>query len=206
MPKTTSLTLATLLVVAVAGSAAPTLAQDIGPGDGGKLMVFRHHGDGPRLLMRRMHSGESRGAGLIGFACSEDGTDRLEHTLLTMEQRTDVTATQRPLFDAFETAAKAAQAHFAAACTAARPAEGERGGLDLAERLNMRLEVQKARVAAMETVLPAFTEFYASLSDAQKAALHPLRGPHHRDIGEVSAPELPGAAEPVPELIDYIDG
>jgi hypothetical protein len=205
MPKT-SLTLATLLVVAVAGSAAPALAQDVGPRDDGKLMVFRHHGDGPRLLMRRMHRGEGRGAGFIGFACSEGGADRLEHTLLSMKQRTDVTATQQPLFDAFETAAKAAQADFAAACTAARPAEDERDSLDLAERLNMRLEIQKARIAAMETVLPAFTEFYGSLNDTQKAALDPRRGRHHRNVGEVSAPELPGAAEPLPELIDYIDG
>jgi hypothetical protein len=67
----------------------------------------------------------------------------------------------------------------------------------------MRLEIQKARIAAMETVLPAFTEFYGSLNDTQKAALDPRRGRRHRDVGEVSAPELPDAPEPSPELIGF---
>ena len=208
MPKTTSLTLAALLVVAVAGSAVPAIAQDRDREvrDEGRMMGFRHHEDSPGFVMRRMHRGEGRGWGLIALACSDRGADRLEHSLLTIQQRTDVTAAQQRLFDAFETAAKAAQADFAAACTAARPAEGERGTLGLAERLSMRLEIQKAHVAALETVVPAFAEFYASLSDEQKAALEPRRERRHREVGEMSAPQLPAAPEELPELIGLIDG
>jgi hypothetical protein len=214
MSKTTSLTLAALLVVAIAGGAAPALAQHVGSDGPRERMFFRHHDMapqmgrqmGPRVMVRRSHRGDGTGTGLLAFACSDRGADRLEHKLLTIEQRTDVTATQQPLFDAFESAAKAAQADFAAACTAARPAAGERDSLDLAERLNMRFEVQKAHVAAMETVLPAFTAFYASLSDEQKAALEPPRKHHRRDFGMTSEPGMPAMPEELPELIGFIDG
>jgi hypothetical protein len=210
MSKTTSLALATLLVVAVAGSAAPTFAQDYNAP--GERMMFRHHDeDGPRLRVHRMHRGGAEG-GLLALVCSDRGADRLEHMLLSIAQRTDVTATQQPLFDALQSAAVKAQADFAAACTAARPAEGERGSLDLADRLNMRLEIQKAHVAALETLVPAFTAFYDSLSDEQKAALEPRGREHRRDFGAIPnepgmmyGPEL-GAPEELPELIGLIDG
>jgi hypothetical protein len=79
---------------------------------------------------------------------------------------------------------------------AARPVERERGSLDLAQRMKARLAVQKAHVAAMEIVLPAFTDFYASLSDAQKAALEPRRR-YRRDVGDISRPEWRGFPDAV---------
>ncbi len=205
----TSLTLATVLVMAMAGVAAPAFAQDFGAPS--ERMQFRHHENGPRLMLRRTHRG-GRGGQLLAFACSDRGADRLEHALLSIEQRTDVTATQQPLFDALQSAALEAQAGFAAACTAARPAEGERDSLDLAARLNMRLEVQKAHVGALAAVLPAFSAFYTSLNDEQKAALEPRRREHRRELGALpdapgmmAGPEL-GDPEELPELIGFIGG
>jgi hypothetical protein len=206
MAKTTSLTLAAVLVVAIAGAAPPALAQHFGSDGPQERMFFRHHDMGPRVIVRRMHRSDGLGAGLLAFGCSDRGADRLEHTLLAIEQRTDVTTAQRPLFDEFQSAAKAAQADFAAACVATRPGKGERDSLDLAERLNMRFEVGKAQVAAMEAVLPAFTAFYASLSDEQKAALEPRRKRHRRDFGMTGGPEMPATPEELPELIGFIHG
>jgi hypothetical protein len=204
-----SLSLAALLVVIVAGGAAPAFAQEFGaPGEG---MHFRHHEDGPRVMVRRMPRG-GVGGGHVAFTCSDRGADRLEHTLLSIGQRTDVTTTQQPLLDALQSAALDAQAAFAAACTAARPVEGERDSVDLAGRLNMRLEVQKAHVAALETIVLAFSAFYASLSEEQKAALEPRRREHRRDFGALpnepgmmAGPEI-GHPEEFPEVISLIDG
>src|SRR5690606_20600936 len=79
-------------------------------------------------------------------------------------------------YDAFRTAAIAAQSDFTAACTEARPGEPGTAQGDLVDRLTTRHELARAQVAAMDTVLPAFEAFFASLSDEQKQALEPRRG------------------------------
>jgi hypothetical protein len=174
MKRTTSLTLATLVVVVAAAGAVPALAQQ-GPGGPGQ----RHEemrGPGARDGVMHEERGMMRGGGMLALVCSDNGADRLEHMLLSVAQRTDLTAEQQPLYDTLKSTALAAQADFAAACTAARPADGtDVSSVDLADRLKARLEIDKARVAAMEGVVPAFEAFYDSLTDAQKQALAPER-------------------------------
>jgi hypothetical protein len=188
MKRTTSLTLATLIVAVAATSAAPALAQD-SPGNGQRQMRHELRGPGPggdnRGGMIHEERGMMRGGGLLALVCDEQGADRLEHMLLTVAQRTDLTAEQQPLHDALKTAALTAQSDFAAACAAARPAEGaDVSSTDLADRLKARLDIEKAHVAALEGVIPAFEAFYDSLSDAQKQALTPPQRGERRDIGE----------------------
>jgi hypothetical protein len=169
-PRTTSLTLAALVVATLASAAVPALAadrpgRDQNPAHGD----FRAHGPrhGGSMQARDLRGGQ-RGS-LLAFACSERGGDRLEHMLLTVAQRTDPTAEQQPLYDAFKSSALEAQAGFAAACETARSA----APADLSDRLAARLELDQARVAAMTDVLPAFDAFYDSLTDAQKQTFEP---------------------------------
>ena len=178
--KRTTLTIAALVVATIAtGAAAPALAQDQAANDhrprelhqrgpGGPQGFHMHRDSSPRDGMRLRLRG---GGAVLALVCSENGADRLEHLLLNMKQRTDPTAEQQPLFDAFQSAALTAQTDFAAACLAARPAAD--ASTDLVDRLKARLDVQQAHLDAMNAVLPSFEAFYDSLSDEQKQALAP---------------------------------
>jgi hypothetical protein len=174
MTRHTSLTLATLVGVLIAsGFAAPALAQEQRPGPRYHVeMRGPHHHDGG-MANREFRRGGSRG--FLVLACSEKGADRIEHMLLTIAQRTDPTAHQQPLFDELKTTALAAQSDFAAACTAARPSEGDAAGIDLPDRMKARLAIEEVRLAAMSEVIPVFEAFYDSLTDEQKAAIEPRR-------------------------------
>jgi hypothetical protein len=180
--KRTTTTIAALVVAAVAaGAALPALAQDQGPA-GPRDNIASRDGDGPGMKRHIERRGPG-GGGFLALNCGPDAGDRLAHMLLGLEQRTDPTGEQVALFEAFESAATAAQADFAASCPIP-PAEGETAARNLIDSLTTRLEVEEARLAAMQEVLPAFTAFYTSLSDEQKAALEPRgdrdgrRGPH----------------------------
>ncbi len=192
MKRTTSMTMAVLIVFIATSAAAPAFAQDqAGPNDHANDDPGRHmhlHGNnGPRgFWMHRDGPGETdmalRGGpggergGLLGLVCSPEGADRLEHMLLTISQRTDLTTEQQPLFDTLKTAALTAQTDFADACAAALPDRGaEAARPDLADRLKTRLDIEKAHVEAMAAVVPAFEAFYGSLTDAQKQQLEPRR-------------------------------
>lgn len=197
--KHTSMTIAALVVTVIgAGAALPAMAEDH-RGDRGPMMRFHGPGMEGRMLVHRDHDrlGPGRLGGLLALGCSERSADRLEHMLLEIEQRTDPTAEQAKLYTEFKDKALAAQADFAAACTAARPDEDERGTRDLVDRLKARLDVEVAHVDAMSNVLPAFEAFYDSLSDAQKETLEPRRF-RFRDAwldGEDSS-ELPAPPRP----------
>lgn len=199
MTRTTPLTIAALVATAIAaGTVAPAVAQDRDMrGPDAPWHVRDHDGDGPHMLFRghggpdgfwlRFRDGRGGwmagrlGAGVINHVCSDRGADRLEHLLLSIEQRTDPAGEQKQLFDEFRTAALVARTDFADACKAGR--EAARGDdAALPDRLKARLEVEKARVAALDEVLPKFEAFYNSLGDAQKQALEPRKG--KRMIGE----------------------
>jgi hypothetical protein len=192
MRPTTSMTIVALVVATItAGSAAPAFAQDQGdkqhrqmhqrgPGEHGLWL----HRDGPRDGGMRMHINRGDG-GLFALVCSERGGDRLEHMLLNVEQQTEPTAEQQPLYDALKDAALKAQTDFMAACSTARPEQGDVAARDLADRLKVRLDIEKAHVEAMTAVLPAFEAFYDSLSDEQKLQLEPRRhGAERRMLDE----------------------
>lgn len=213
MKRTTSMTIAALVVAVAAGAAtAPVYAQDHGrhefrgPGqdvqrnhEGPRgFFLERERGPGQMKFSMRGGPGGQRG-GVLSFVCSPKGADRLEHLLLNISQRVDPTAEQQPLFDALKTAALTAQTDFADTCATARPDRtAEAARPDLADRMKARHAIEKAHVEAMTTVIPAFETFYDSLTDEQKLSLEPRRGRHH-DGRRVDAPQPPAApAQPAP--------
>lgn len=186
MKPTATTTLAALVAATLAiGAAAPVLAQVQAPNSGRTEMADRGHERGGRHEGRRamQHRGDM-GGGFLALVCSQNGSDRLEHMLLSIEQRTNPTSEQQGLYDAFKAAAVAAQADFSATCATARPADPDAAKGDLVDRLTAGHEVASARLAAMKTVLPSFEAFFDSLTDEQKQALEPRRdGKQHRGPG-----------------------
>lgn len=214
MKRTTSMTIAALVVAVAAGAAtAPVSAQDHGkqdyrgPGHNAQrqhdaprgFWLQRERGPGQMKFSMRGGPGGQRG-GMLALVCAPEGADRLEHLLLNISQRVDPTAEQQPLFDALKTAALTAQTDFADTCASARPATtADAARPDLADRMKARHAVEKAHVEAMTTVIPAFETFYDSLTDEQKLSLEPRRGRHHEGR-RVDAPQPPAApAQPAPD-------
>jgi len=159
---------ATLGLSAIASSyaqdAAPTPAQQQpGPGFG-----FRHdnHG-GPRQFI---------GGDLLGF---DRGVEAVEIALVRLSHAIELTAEQQALFDSLRTEALAAAETFSTAVEGLRPtapAEGQAVEVpDFSERLENRIAIETARLAALEAVQPSATAFFDSLTDEQKAELTPQR-------------------------------
>ena len=160
-----------------AQDAAPTQVQaENGPG-------FRHGNQGPGPM------GGQRGGDFLNFA---RGGEAIEVALVHLSHRIELTAEQQPLFDALKATALSAAADFATATEGLRP-EGGPGGAtppaegeaatatapDMSERLENRIAIEKAHLAALEAVQPAAAAFFDSLTDEQKAQLIP--GRHERD-------------------------
>lgn len=176
MKRVTSMSIAALVAATIAlGAAAPVIAGDHGPRGPRGDFAFRMDPDGNRMFARGQMRGEARG-GILALVCSERGDDRLEHRLLSISQRAEPAGDQVALYEAFKTAATAAQADFAKACDAALPEQAAGADADLVDRLKARLELDEARLAGMSAVLPAFEAFYDSLSDEQQKALAPRLG------------------------------
>src|SRR6185437_2074849 len=96
-----------------------------------------------------------------------------EIALVRLKYAVMPTPEQAPLLDALRTAALADQQHVADACRTARgtaPASAT-----MLDRLQARLAIETARVAALNDVIPRFKAFYDSLTDAQKARLEQHR-------------------------------
>jgi hypothetical protein len=150
---------ATALVPSVFAQPAPTdVASPTQPSDKGGMRPDGKHGGG-------------RG-GFAGLICSTDGATQLQTRLDALATRLTLTATQQPLFDAYRSAALAAQTSFADACATVQPAASA-AKPDMLKAMQDRLTTQKAEVAAMDSVLPSFEAFFNSLTDAQKALLTP---------------------------------
>jgi hypothetical protein len=69
-------------------------------------------------------------------------------------------------------AALAAQTDFAAVCAEVLPAERTERA-DLIGQIEMRLQLDQARITAVTGMLPTLEAFYGSLTDEQKAQLQP---------------------------------
>ncbi|HQZ13140.1 MAG TPA: Spy/CpxP family protein refolding chaperone [Devosia sp.] len=212
MKRTTSMTIAALVVAVAAGAAtAPVYAHDQGkrdfrgPGQDIQRQQDSRGGDwrqgdrrGPGQNDFGMRGGQ-RG-GLLSLVCAPNGADQLEHTLLSISQRVSPTAEQQPLFDTLKSTALTAQTNFADTCAKIRPPVAAATATtpapaatppNLAERLKNRLAIETAQVQAMTTIVPAFDAFYGSLTDAQKLALEPQgRSRQGRMPG---APQTPAA-------------
>jgi LTXXQ motif family protein len=163
-------------------SAAPPAP---GP-DGGRHMGGMHH---------MMPGGQMGPAALLALACSPQGTETLDVALLRLSYRLDLTADQKPLYDAFRDKALTTQTNFADTCKADRPTATADAKPDFLTRLKDRLTVEQARLTALNDVLPSFETLYASLSDTQKAALlpHPGMGMgNHPMWDRMNRPDAPG--------------
>lgn len=142
------------------------IAQDA---DGAAGHALRPHGQGPRGGF----------GGLFDFARGGEG---IEVALVRLSHRIDLTDEQQTLLETLKTSALAAAQDFATATDGLRPtppAEGETRAIpSISERLENRIALEKAQLAALEAVQPAAAAFFDSLTDAQKAQLMPQRGEH----------------------------
>lgn len=160
---------------------APAFAQDAAPQQS-QAQHFRH--DGPGQM-----GGQRGGGDFLNFA---RGAEAIEVALVRLSHRIDMTSEQQALFDTLKSTALSAAADFAAAteglrpqrgpAVATQPAEGETATAtapDMSERLENRIAIETAHLAALEAVQPAAAAFFDSLTDEQKALLVPER--HERD-------------------------
>jgi len=174
MKTITTTALVALLVTVSTSFGGTAYAQPAPRPDQPQMRQHRVEPGGPfhQRFMRHRNGLE----GLLHFGRT---AENLEIAFIRLSYRLDLTNEQQTLFDALRDDAMAAQETFATALADALP-ERERGAdrPDIADRLETRLAIASAHLAAMEAVLPAFTSFYDSLTEQQKASLESPR--HHR--------------------------
>lgn len=185
MTSFTKTALAALMTGVLGLSALPTaaMAQDRGGSpqaqQQNRHFQFHQKGGEMRFHLQMPEMGKMRGGmhkgGLLNLVCSENGAERLEIGFVRLAHRIELTAEQQPLFDDLKATALTAQTGFADKCATARPAKDDAQATrpDMVTALKTRLELDTARLAAMNTVLPKLEALYAALTDAQKAALQP---------------------------------
>jgi Spy/CpxP family protein refolding chaperone len=168
------------------GAVAPALAQDASAptaqaqpeGDRSASERGFRHGPG-------MRQNGPAGAGLLAV---EHGAEAVEIAIVRLSHAIDLTDEQTVLLEALKTDALAAVAAFETATDGLRPtppAEGETAAVpDISERFDNRLAMDAARLAALEAVQPAFTAFFDSLTDEQKAGLVSERGERMAGMGK----------------------
>ena len=199
-------TISTTAIVAVMTAAlglsavAPAMAQQPAPlhkqnemqrpGEGPGHHAPRPGQDGPR------HGGPERGGmlgGLLDFG--RDG-ENIEVALVRLSHRIELTDEQKTLLETFKTAALSAQADFATAVDAVRPAPPAAGATrerpDIVASLDRRIAMEQAHVAALTAVKPSFEAFFTSLTDEQKAQLMPQREQHMGWQGQHGKRPMPG--------------
>ncbi|HTO28182.1 MAG TPA: Spy/CpxP family protein refolding chaperone [Devosia sp.] len=184
--KTITTTAIVALMTATIGlsAIAPVFAQDAAPtqvqAGNGPGLHFRHDNKGFGPM-----GGQRGGGDFLNFG---GGAEAIEVALVRLSHRIELTAEQQPLFDTLKTTALAAAADFAAATEGLRPqggpavptppAEGETATAtapDMSERLENRIAIETAHLAALQAVQPAAAAFFDSLTDEQKAQLMPER-------------------------------
>ena len=169
MTPTRAAAIAALIASVSLTAMTPAFADNMRGGDRNDM---RQH----RMLDMR-EAGPGGRAMLVDFRCGPNAADRLDNRFDHMAQRLDLTADQQKLYDAFVASALTAQTGFADTCCTLAPAKDASADKpDLVERMETRLKIDEARLAALNTVLPDFKAFYASLTDAQKQDLGPGAG------------------------------
>ncbi len=174
---------------AYAAPAAPMASDDNGRIDGRMNGPDRFDRQNMRQDMRKdmrhdrqamraeRPAGMRAGAGFPMLVCAPNAAERMEVGLVRLQYRlTDLTDEQKTLYDTFKTTALTTQTKLSDACAAALPAQQADAKPDPVERMKTGIAVQTARLDAMNAVLPDFEAFYNSLTDTQKAALHPKDG------------------------------
>jgi hypothetical protein len=196
---TTSKAAMAIVVAAISITTFAPSAYAAGPDrqgrDGGQMQAHR---DGRDMQANRQGGPNGRtmggrGGQLLALGCGPNAAERIETGLVRLGYRVDATAEQKTLLDSLKTASLAAQAELATVCAevmpapatadAAAPAADAATRPDLLTRLQGRLKVEEARLAAMTEVLPQFEAFYNSLTAEQKFALEPKRDRDGRGPG-----------------------
>lgn len=184
--KTISTTAIVALMTATIGLGviAPTLAQDaVAPA------TAQAQPADPAGAERGFRNGPGmRHGGGMGLFNIERGAEAIEIAIVRLSHAIEMTDEQTVLLEALKTDALAAAAAFEAATDGLRPtpqAEGESAERpDISERFDNRIALESARLDALEAVQPAFTAFFDSLTDEQKADLVPERGNRHEHMSK----------------------
>lgn len=188
-----------LVALALAGSmaaasfAVPSFAQtqtNPSPAQNGSqsAQTINVHADG-KMQRGKMQRGKMQrgnmGAGMLGLSCNTNAAAQMETRLDKTAQNLNLTDTQKTLFDTFKSDLLVAQTNFADACQLPQ-SRTEAQKMDLADRLAQRQTNLKARVDAMEGVIPAFSAFFKSLTPEQLTQMHRAgaRAAHMRDYGQ----------------------
>jgi len=178
MSKYSTKAIAAVLVTALGiGAVAPALAQATpaapeapaeGQAEKAPERIFRMHINGPH-----------EAGGAVGFLNFARGAEAVEVALVRLSHRIELTQEQQGLFDALRTAALEAAETFETATEGLMPqppAEREAPAMpSITERLENRIAVTRAQLAALESVQPAAAAFFDSLTEEQKAELQPER-------------------------------
>ncbi|WBT40258.1 MULTISPECIES: Spy/CpxP family protein refolding chaperone [Hyphomicrobium] len=142
----------------------------------------------------RHHFGPGASAGLLGLGfggphgriCRGDSAEFADLMLVRLEHRVKVTDEQKPAFEEFKTATRAAADKLREGCPKKPEASDENTPRKTPiERLAQTQAGLEASLEALKTYRPAAEKFYASLTEEQKAKLTERRGKGHwkRDHG-----------------------
>jgi hypothetical protein len=160
------------------GAVAPVLAQEASPAQttpSAPPSSDQYLGHGFHMGFGMRHGG-----GLDAIVNVERGAEGIEVAIVRLGYRLDLTDEQKGLLDELKTAALKAANDFDAATQGLRPTRptADASGTvtspaapDFATRLDNRIAMAKAHVAALEAVQPAAKAFYDSLTDEQKTQL-----------------------------------
>ena len=177
---TTSAIVALMTATIGLSAIAPAFAQDATPAqtqaqNGPGQFRQGNHGHGQ---MGGEMGGPRGGGDFLDFA---RGAEAVEIAMVRLSHRIELTSEQQPLFDALKASALSAAADFATATEGLRPTPPVAGETttatapDMTERLDNRIAIETAHLAALEAVKPAADAFFDSLTDEQKAQLTPQR-------------------------------
>jgi hypothetical protein len=135
-----------------------------------------------------LRTGMHRGDGLAGLLDFKRGVEGVEIALVRLSHAVDLTQEQQALFGTLRTDAIAAADTFERATEGQRPtpsAAGEAAALpDMSERLENRIALTEAQLAALKAMQPSFSAFFDSLTEKQKAAITPDRGERGERAGQ----------------------
>lgn len=175
---TASIALGAMAPAIAQETTATTQAQPVGAERG-----FRH---GPGMR----HGG-------MGLFDIGRGAEAIEIAIVRLTHTIELTDQQTVLLEALKTDALAAAAAFETATDGLRPtppAEEETAALpDISRRFDNRIALESARLDALKSVQPAFTAFFDSLTDEQKAELASGRGDRMARMGKQHGGQRPMA-------------
>ena len=147
---------------------------------------------------------------LVALTCNSRAADRIDNRFDQLAERLTLTADQHKLFDTFRAAALTAQTTFADSCGDLRPTKADRAARterpDMIDRMELRLKIDAARLAAMNSVFPDLKAFYSSLTDAQKQLLMRGHGGRPGDMGDIEMPGGPMAPDAPLAPANGLDG